>query len=334
MKSNTYIFTLAGLFTALVSTTSTIGTVSAQSTTGSAQPFPSRQLRFVVPFAAGGTIDIIGRLLSPSMGKALGQQIIVEDRPGGGTVIATELVARAPADAHVLLLMGPSYTINLFARKLPYDTERDFAAIARLAANPLLFSVHPSLPARNTKELVALAKAKPGELTYATASPTGFQRLAAEQFKLLAKIDIVNVPYQGGGPAAIAVMGGHTSINFGNVSEAAPYVAAGRLRAIAVTSLARSDVMKDVPTLHESGYPGYEATNWFGAVTRTGAPKSSIDRLSAEFVRALETPEVKTGLTKSGLYNAYLNPERYDAFLREQFRANEKTVKATGMRME
>lgn len=302
--------------------------------TAHAQSFPSKQVRFIVPFAAGGTIDIIGRLLSPSMSKALGHQIVVEDRPGGGTVIATELVARAPADAHVLLLMGPSYTINLFARKLPYDTERDFVAIARLAANPLLFSVHPSVPVRTTKELVALARSKPGELTYATASPTGFQRLAAEQFKLLAKIDIVNVPYQGGGPAAIAVMGGHTTINFGNVSEAAPYVAAGRLRAIAVTSLERSDIMKDVPTLHESGYPGYEATNWFGAVTRAGAPKTSIDRLSAEFSRALETPEVKTGLTKSGLYNAYLNPERYDEFLRQQFRTNEKIVKATGMRME
>ena len=299
-----------------------------------AQNFPSKQVRFVVPFAAGGTIDIIGRLLAPSMGKALGQQIIVEDRPGGGTVIATELVARAQPDAHVLLLMGPSYTINLFARKLPYDTERDFVGIARLAANPLLYSVHPSLPVRTPKELVALARSKPGELTYATASPTGFQRLAAEQFKLLAKIDIVNVPYQGGAPAAIAVMGGHTTINLGNVSEAATYVAAGRLRAIAVTSLTRSDVMKEVPTLHESGYPGYEATNWFGAVTRAGAPKASIDRLSSEFARALETPEVKTGLTKSGLYNAYLNPEQYAEFLRQQFRANEKTVKATGMRME
>ncbi len=311
------------------------GGVHAQTpSTGSGQAFPKKQLRFIVPFAAGGTIDIIGRLLSPSMGKALGQQIVVEDRPGGGTVIATELVARAPADAHVILLMGPSYTINLFARKLPYDTERDFTGIARLAANPLLFSTHPSVPARSLKELVSLARSKPGELTYATASPTGFQRLAAEQFKLLSKIDIVNVPYQGGGPAAIAVMGGHTTINFGNVSEAAPYVAVGRLRAIAVTSLVRSDVMKDVPTVHESGYPGYEATNWFGAVTRVGAPKTSIDRLSAEFARALESPEVKSGLTKNGLNNAYLNPERYDEFLRQQFRANEKTVKATGMRME
>ena len=187
---------------------------------------------------------------------------------------------------------------------------------------------------RNIKDLVALAKAKPGELTYATSSPTGFQRLAMEQFKLLSKIDIVNVPYQGGGPAAIAVMGGHTTINFGNVSEAAPYVASGRLRAIAVTSLNRSDVMKEVPTLHESGYANFEATNWFGAVTRTGAPKASLERLSAEFARALDTPEVKAGLVKNGLSNAYLNAERYDEYLRQQFRANERIVKATGMRME
>lgn len=308
-----------------------IGAAHAQST---ADPFPSKNLRFIVPFVAGGTIDIIGRQLAPAMMKPLGQQIVVENRAGGGTVIATELVARAPADAHTLLLMGPSYTINLFARKLPYDTERDFVGIARLAANPLIFTVHPSLPARNVKELVALARAKPGELTYATASPTGFQRLAMEQFRLLAKIDVVNVPYQGGAQATIAVMGGHTTINVGNVSEAAPHVDSGRLRAIAVTSLKRSDVMKDVPTLHESGYAGFEATNWFGAVTRVGAPKASIDRLSAEFARALDAPEVKSGLNKLGLYNAYLNSEQYNEFLRQQFRANEKIVKLTGMRME
>lgn len=299
-----------------------------------AQSFPQRTVRFIVPFAAGGTIDIVGRLVAPSMSKALGQQIVVENRPGGGTVIATELVARAQADAHTLLLMGPSYTINLFARKLPYDTERDFAGIARLVANPLLLSIHPSLPARNIKELVALARAKPGELTYATASPTGFQRLAVERFKILAKIDIVNVPYQGGGPATIAVMGGHTTINAGNVSEAAPYVEAGRLRAIAVTSLERSEVMKQVPTLHESGYPGFEATNWFGAVTRVGAPGAAIERLSSEFAKALDTPEVKSGMSKIGLFNYYQPPDKYEAFLRGEFRANEKVVKATGMRME
>ncbi len=312
----------------------TLAAAIAAAGAAQAKGFPSRQVRFVVPFAAGGTIDIIGRLLAPSVSRALGQHVIVDDRPGGGTVIGTELVARAPADGHTLLLMGPSYTINLFARRLPYDTVNDFTGIARLAANPLLFSVHPSLPVRTPQDLVALARARPGELTYGTASPTGSQRLAAERFRMLAKIDIVNVPYQGGGPAAIAVMGGHTTILLGNVSEAAPYVASGRLRAITVTSLNRSDVLKDVPTLHESGFPGYEAINWFGAVTRASVPKSAIDRLSAEFGRALEAPEGKAGLNKLGLYSAYMNADQYNAFLREEFRANEKIVRETNMRME
>ena len=167
--------------------------------------------------------------------------------------------------------MGPSYTINLFARKLPYDTERDFVWYRATGGQPAVVYRASVAAGAHAKGTGCPGPQQTGELTYATASPTGFQRLAVEQFKILAKIDLVNVPYQGGAPAAIAVMGGHTTINVGNVSEAAPYVAAGRLRAIAVTSLTRSEVMKDVPTLHESGYPGHEATNWFGAVTRVGA---------------------------------------------------------------
>ena len=246
-----------------------------------AQWMPVKPVRMVVPFAAGGTIDIIGRLLSHPLSRALGQNVIVDDRPGGGTVIGVDIVARAPADGHTLLLMGPSFTINPFARsKLPYDTAQDFTGIARLAANPLLFSVHPSLPAKTPRELIALARAKPGELTYGTASPTGFQRLAGEKLRAAAGIDIVNVPYQGGGPAAVAVMGGHTTILLGNVSEAAPFVAFGKLRGIAVTSLERSAVMPTIPTLHESGFPGFEAINWFGAVGRTSMPAAAIERLS------------------------------------------------------
>lgn len=299
-----------------------------------APPYPSKPLRFVVPFAAGGNIDIIGRLLAPPMSKALGQNIVVDNRPGGGTVIGTELVVRAAPDAHTILLMGPSYTINLHARKLPYDTANDFTGVAKLAANPLLLSVHPSLPVRTPKELVALAKAKPGEVTYGTASPTGFQRLAGERFRLLTGIDIINVPYQGGAPAAIAVMGGHTTILLGNVSEAATFVAGGKLRGIAVTSLERSPVMPQVPTLHESGYRGFEATNWFGAVKRAGAPKAAIDRLSAEFAKALDTPEVRDGLNRLGLFNTYLNADRYNAYIAAEIDANGKVVRAAHIKME
>ena len=300
-----------------------------------AQWVPVKPVRMVVPFAAGGTIDIIGRLLSQPLSRALGQNVIVDDRPGGGTVIGVDIVARAPADGHTLLLMGPSFTINPFARsKLPYDTAQDFTGIARLAANPLLFSVHPSLPANTPRELIALARAKPGELTYGTASPTGFQRLAGEKLRAAAGIDIVNVPYQGGGPAAVAVMGGHTTILLGNVSEAAPFVAFGKLRGIAVTSLERSAIMPAIPTLHESGFPGFEAINWFGAVGRTSMPAAAIERLSVELLRALDAPEVRDGLLRLGLYAAALNPQDFNAFLRAEMQANEKVVRAANIRMD
>jgi len=300
-----------------------------------AQWVPVKPVRMVVPFAAGGTIDIIGRLLSQPLSRALGQNVIVDDRPGGGTVIGVDIVARAPADGHTLLLMGPSFTINPFARsKLPYDTAQDFTGIARLAANPLLFSVHPSLPAKTPRELIALARAKPGELTYGTASPTGFQRLAGEKLRAAAGIDIVNVPYQGGGPAAVAVMGGHTTILLGNVSEAAPFVAFGKLRGIAVTSLERSAIMPAIPTLHESGFPGFEAINWFGAVGRTSMPAAAIERLSVELLRALDAPEVRDGLLRLGLYAAALNPQDFNAFLRAEMQANEKVVRAANIRMD
>jgi tripartite-type tricarboxylate transporter receptor subunit TctC len=269
------------------------------------------------------------------LSRALGQNVIVDDRPGGGTVIGVDIVARAPADGHMLLLMGPSFTINPFARsKLPYDTAQDFTGIARLAANPLLFSVHPSLPAKTPRELIALARAKPGELTYGTASPTGFQRLAGEKLRAAAGIDIVNVPYQGGGPAAVAVMGGHTTILLGNVSEAAPFVAFGKLRGIAVTSIERSAVMPTIPTLHESGFPGFEAINWFGAVGRTSMPPAAIERLSVELLRALDAPEVRDGLMRLGLYAAALNPQDFNAFLSAEMQANEKVVRAANIRMD
>ena len=188
-----------------------------------AQEFPAKPVRLIVPFPPGGAVDILARSISNPMSKSLGQTVIVENRPGANTVIGAELVARAPADGHTLLLMAPSFTINQFVRsKLPYDSVRDFAGVTLMASGALLIAVHPSVPAKNTKELVALAKANPGKLTYATASVIGGQRLAAELFKDAAKIDIVNVPYNGGAPATMAVVGGHTTMLVTNIIEAAP----------------------------------------------------------------------------------------------------------------
>src|SRR4030095_729831 len=270
-----------------------------------AQEFPTGPVRFVVPLPPGGTMDIIARTLGARASRALGQNVIVENRPGGGGggVIGTEAVARAPADGHTVLFIGNGYTMNPALRpKLPYDTLKDFAAVARVASNPLVVSVHPSVPAKSLKQLVSLARARPGELTYASGTAAGGLRLNAERFRAAAGIDIVNVPYQGGSPAVVAVIGGHTSILMVNVSETVPHVRSGRLRALAVTSLDRIDVLKDVPTVAESGYPGFEALMWYGVVARSATPKGAIDRLSGDVSRTLELPEVKDNLGRPGLF--------------------------------
>lgn len=299
-----------------------------------AQEFPSRAVRFVVPFPPAGVADILGRTLAPPLGRALGQSVIVENRPGANTVIGAEWVARAPADGHTLLIIAPSFTVNAIVQsKLPYDSLKDFAGVTRIASTAMVIAVHPSLPAKTLKELIALARARPGELTFATASILGGQRLAAEQFADAAKIIITNVPYNGGGPAATAAMGGHTSMLVVNVAEVAPHVMAGKLRALAVTTLDRSEVLKEVPTVAESGFPGFEATNWFGAVTRSAAPKHSIDRLNVEIARALRLPEVKDTLGKLGLIPAATTASEFDAVIRREMEINGQIIRKLGLKV-
>lgn len=300
-----------------------------------AQEFPSKSVRLIVPFPPGGAVDIIARSMGPPLSRGLGQNVMVENRPGGNTVIAAELVYRAPADGHTVFLMAQSYTVNSIVRsKLPYDTFRDFTGVTRLASNPLVVSVHPSVPARSLKELVSLARARPGELTYATASLLGGQRLAMELFKEAAKIDVLAVAYGGGAPAATAVIGGHTMILVANIAETVPFSAAGKLRALAVTSLARHDLLPQIPSIAESGYPGFEALNWFGAVARSATPRSAIQRLNVEIAKALEAPEAKGVLTKQGLAPAAMSPEAFDAFLKAETARNARVIKALNLRVE
>ncbi|HSQ03370.1 MAG TPA: tripartite tricarboxylate transporter substrate binding protein, partial [Burkholderiales bacterium] len=301
----------------------------------SAQQFPSRNLRLIVPFPPGGAVDILGRTLAQPLSASLGHNVIVENRAGGNTVIGAELVARAPADGHTLLLMAPSFTINPVVRSnMPYDTFKDFSGVSRLAANPLVVSIHPSVPAKTVKELVAIARTRPGELTFATASILGGQRLAGELLWETARVKVVNVPYNGGAPAATAVMGGHNPILVANVIESAPFITAGRLRGIAVTSLQRAESLPKVPSVAESGYPGFEALNWFGAVARSGTPKSTMNRLSAEIVRALQTPEVKDVLSKQGLIPAALIEGAFDTFMKAEMQRNERIIRALNLKIE
>jgi tripartite-type tricarboxylate transporter receptor subunit TctC len=282
-------------------------------------------------------MDIIARALGQPVARALGQNVFVDNRPGGGGggIIGTEAVARAPADGHTVLFIGNGFSMNPALRaKLPYDTEKDFTGVARVASNPLVISVHPSLPVKSLRELVALARARPGELTFASGTAAGGLRLNAERFKAAAGIDIVNVPYQGGVPAVTAVIGGHSSVLIVNVSETVPHVASGRLRPLAVTSLERSGALKDVPTVAESGYPGFEALMWYGVVARTVTPGAAVSRLSDELVRAVELPEVSGAFSRQGLSVAAMKATEFDAFIRAEIQRNGRIIREIKLRVE
>ena len=300
-----------------------------------AQQGGGKVMRLVVGVPAGGGNDTVARALGPPLSKAMGQSVIVENRPGASGVIAAENVLRSPADGNTVFLAGFSFMANAVLRpKLPYDTQKDFSPIAGIGANPLMFSAHPSVPAKNMKELIALARARPGQLTYATPGPGFPQHLAGEMLKTMAKIDLLHVPYQGGAPATIAVLGGHAQILASTVPLATPHVTSGKLRALAVTSGTRSELLKDVPTVAESGVPGYELTSVFGAFVRSATPKPAIDRLSAEILRALQQPEVSSSLVRDGYALAPLGPAEFEAVVRAKTQQIRKIVKEAKIKVD
>ena len=301
-----------------------------------AQEFPAKSIRMIVPFAPGGVVDTLGRTLAPHLTKGLGQSVVIENRPGGNTVIGSEIVLRAPADGHAILMMAPSFTVNPFVQaKLPFDPLKDFAPVTRIASNPLVICAHPSLPVKTVKELVALARKHPGQLTWGVSSIVGGGRLAGEIFfRDFAKVELTNVPYGSGAPLTTAVLGGHTIMLIGNVIDCVSYVSSGRMRAIAVTSAKRSEALRDVPTIAESGYPGFDEINWFGMVVRAGAPRSAVQRLNSEVARALNVAEVAESLARLGLSPAAMTPEQFDAFIRAEMTKNGKVIKALNLKVE
>jgi tripartite-type tricarboxylate transporter receptor subunit TctC len=300
-----------------------------------AQAFPARPIRIIAPFPPGAGTDTLARVLAPHLTKSLGQNIVVENRPGAGTVVGTEVAARAPADGHTLLIIANSFTINPAVRsKLPYDTRKEFAGVARLASTPMVFAVHPSVPVKSLKEMIALARARPGELTWASSGAGTGHHLAGELFGSLAKIKLIHVPYQGGAPAAMAVLGGHTSMVLVNVLSVAPHISAGRLRGLAVTSPGRVELLKELPTVAESGFPGFDTSIWFGSVMTAASPREAINRLSTEILRALELAEVRDTISKGGLNAAPLDAATFDAFLRAELERNEKVARAVNLRID
>jgi tripartite-type tricarboxylate transporter receptor subunit TctC len=300
-----------------------------------AQQFPSKSLRIVVPFTPSGSVDVAARALAPPLSKAFGQSVVVDNRPGGGTVIGTELVARAAADGHTMLIAGFTFIANAALRTtLPFDSMRDFVGVARIGTDPYIISVHPSLPAKTAKELVALARARPGQLSYATNGAGSAQHVTGEMLKQMAKIDMLHVPYQGGAPAALAVVGGHVSILISTIAAVTPHLSTGRLRGIGVTSQTRSELTKDVPTMAESGYPEFEMTGKLGVFARSATPKELINRLGVEIVRALQIPEVRESLFKQGIAAAPMGAAEYDALIRAEIPKIQKIVRDAGIKLE
>ena len=303
--------------------------------TSHAQNFPAKPLRLVVAFPPGGTADVVARTLAQPLGVALGQNVVVENRAGGGTVIATEFVARAPADGHTLLLTGFSFSANSALRSnLPFDTQKEFAAVARIESSPWMLAAHPSLPVKNAKELIALARTRPGQLTYASNPAGSGAHLVGALLRLTTKIDMVDVPLQGEAPAMIAVIGGHADLLIAYVPTLIPQLTAGKLRALGVSSRLRVARFKDVATLAESGMSGFELTGNQGITVPAATPKAIIERLSAEVLRAADTSAMRETLARQGLTPAPLSAVEYDALLRAEFVKMQKMFRDAAVRVE
>jgi tripartite-type tricarboxylate transporter receptor subunit TctC len=300
-----------------------------------AQNFPAKPLRLVVAFPPGGTADVVARTLAQPLSAALGQNVVVENRAGGSTVIATEFVARAPADGHTLLLTGFSFSANSALRNnLPFDTQKDFAAVARIESSPWMLAAHPSLPVKSAKELIALARTRPGQLTYASNPAGSGAHLVGALLKLTTKIDMVDVTYQGEAPAMIAVIGGHADLLIAYVPTLIPQLAAGKLRALGVSSRQRVPRFANVATLAESGMSEFELTGNQGITVPAATPKAVIERLSAEVLRAADTPAMRETLARQGLTPAPLAAADYDTLLRGEFVKMQKMFRDAAVRVE
>lgn len=300
-----------------------------------AQGYPTKPIRMIVPFAAGGPADATARTVSPRLSEALGQQVIVDNRGGAGGIIGIDLTAKAPPDGHTTMLMSSSFVIFPSThRTLLYDTFRDIAPITDVVQAPFTLVIHPSVPARNAGELAKLAKAKPGELRYPSAGVGGTNHLAGVQFNMLAGVKTEHVPYKGTGPALMDLAAGHVQFQFSMVLAVTPLVQAGKLRMIGIASEKRLADFPNVPTVAESGIPGYESGVWFGFFTTGGAPRDIITRLHGEMVRALAVPAVREKLSPGGAQLGGKKPEDYAVFLRNEVAKWGKVVKAAGITPE
>ncbi|HEX2824962.1 MAG TPA: tripartite tricarboxylate transporter substrate binding protein [Burkholderiales bacterium] len=294
-----------------------------------AQQYPSKPVRIIVPTAPGGGADFVGRLLAHGLNQSLGQPFIVDNRGGGGTTIGVTLAAKSPPDGYTLLLQHNSLAFNAtFYRKLPYDTVKDLAPITLIATQPYIVAVHPSLPVRSVKELVALAKARPGQLAYASGGAGSGPYMGAELLKHAAKIDVLHVPYKGAGPAFADLMSGEVQMMVVTMSTALPHVKSGKVRGLAVSSAKRVPAAPGLPTVAESGVPGYEFAVWYGLFAPAGTPAAIVARLNEEAPKVLAARDVHDKLVAGGLTPLRTSPEEFSALIRRDIAKWAAVVKA------
>jgi len=311
------------------------GSTSLAQAQDAAANYPNRTIRYIVGYTPGGTSDMLARAVGQKLAAAWGQQVIVDNRPGAGTNIGTELGAKAPPDGYTLFMPTVANAINpTLYPKLGYDMLKDFAYVTNFARVPGIVVVHPSLPAKNAKELIAIAKANPNALRHGSTGIGSPHHLAGEIFKTMAGVKMVHVPYKGATPAISDIIAGHIEVYFGAMVSTLPHARSGRLRALGVTSLKRVDAAKDIPTLDEQGLKGYETGSWFGMAVPTGTPQAIITKLHAESVKALQAPDLRDRMVAEGAEFVGDTPAQFTAYIRSELDKWGKAVKASGAKVD
>jgi tripartite-type tricarboxylate transporter receptor subunit TctC len=300
-----------------------------------AQQYPSKTLRFILPFPPGGGTDTLARAIGNRLSEALGQQVVVDNRPGAGANIGAELAAKSPPDGYTIFMVTGTHTINAtLYRNLAYDLLKDFAPVSELGTTAMVVVLHPSIPANSVKQLVALAKARPGHLAHSSSGTGSITQLAGELFKNQTGIKMLHIPYKGGGPSVIALVSGEASVGFTTTPSCITQIQSGRLRGLAVTTPKRSPFLPDLPTVAEAGVRGYEAEAWYGMLVPAGTPKEIITRLHDDSVKSLQFPDVKSRLDATGLVPIGNSPEELGAYMRSEVAKWGKVVKGLNLRVD
>ncbi len=309
--------------------------LAAMPSLATAQAYPAKPIRWISPWPAGGANDIFSRAIGQRIGESLGQQVLVDNRPGAAGTIGSDIAAKAPADGYTLVMgSSPTHAIApALYPALPYDPLRDFSAVTLVGSVPNVLVLHPSVPAKTVKEFIAVAKARPGKLNFASTGNGTSQHLSAELFKFMAGLDMVHIPYKGTAPALTELVAGQVDLAFENMPALIPHIQAGRLRALAVTTTKRSAVMPELPTIAEAALPGYDASVWFGVFAPAGTPRPVVERLHGEILKALQTQDLKSRMVAMGTDVSGMGPDDFSAYVRKEIPKWANLVKAAGVKV-